>query len=403
MPFISAVHNPRHSLDSFLSSLAATGAKNTAGQFVLALGSTHTSDIEEISAAGATPEMRRQTPAIDAEALVLGRTVLAGNIPTSPAGIVSPVVITRAAVGLLRATAGASFPSQSSSINTTVVNCGSFFRPAVPHITAGLTPAGCVSSGAALNIKQVEHLFREGLKFGKQAIEKSSYLILAECVPGGTTTALGVLLALGHKAQGLLSSSLPQADHDLKSRLVEQGLQKANLPTNAVAAMPLLAVAALGDPMQAFVAGAALSASQSIPVMLAGGSQMLAVWALMQALCRTEQIRLHKGSLGVITTKWVAFDPSAGAKQLAILLDAPFAASCPDFSSSRHRGIAAYEQGHVKEGAGAGGAMAAAHLIAGRSSIEIVEAIDRCYDEVVLGTYSGSPVAPSFGTAVFPQ
>ena len=47
---------------------------------------------------------------------------------------------------------------------------------------------------------------------------------------------------------------------------------------------PLAVIAAVGDPMQIAVAGMAIAASQHRPVLLAGGTQMLAVHALMQAL-----------------------------------------------------------------------------------------------------------------------
>jgi NaMN:DMB phosphoribosyltransferase len=87
----------------------------------------------------------------------------------------------------------------------------------------------------------------------------------------------------------------------------------------------------------------------------------------------------------VITTKWVAYDVNAGAAMLAELVGAPFAATCPNFRRSRHPGLRAYEDGHVKEGAGAGGSMAAAHLTAGASESEIVESVDKTYDELVLG------------------
>jgi NaMN:DMB phosphoribosyltransferase len=89
--------------------------------------------------------------------------------------------------------------------------------------------------------------------------------------------------------------------------------------------------------------------------------------------------------VAVITTKWVAYDVNAGAAMLAELVGAPFAAACPNFRRSRHPGLRAYEDGHVKEGAGAGGSMAAAHLTAGASELEIVEAVDKTYDELVLG------------------
>ena len=43
------------------------------------------------------------------------------------------------------------------------------------------------------------------------------YLVIGESIPGGTTTALGVLSALGVKAEGKVSSTLPENPHSLES------------------------------------------------------------------------------------------------------------------------------------------------------------------------------------------
>ena len=266
------------------------------GKFYLCLGSTHTSDIPGISAAGITPGMRRLTPCTDAEALVLGRTVTVESIPVSPAGIVSPVVITRACLNLL-----------SSQI--AVADCGTFFPPAIPCLMTAQPVAQCLSTGAALPLLCVERLFEKGRVEGELASRGNDYLVLSECVPGGTTTAMGVLTALGFRVDKLLSSSLPECNHQQRSTLVAEGLKQANLTQNAVSANPLRAVAAVGDPMQPFVAGMAVGAMERCPVMLAGGSQMLAVFALVRAMLGTNSTRISGAPPVVATTKWVAFDP----------------------------------------------------------------------------------------------
>ncbi len=372
--FVAPVHDPGGSLGRFLQVLQTltAEARRPSGAFLLAVGSTQTSDVPGISAAGSTPEMRRLTPAVDAEALVLGRTVSGDRIPVSPAGIVSPVVITRASLPFL-------------DCRVTVVDCGSFRAPAIPCFTLGTQVARCLSTGAALDKAHAEHLFQRGFELGEELRQAHEYILLAECVPGGTSTALSVLTALGYPAHGMLSSSLPRADHSLRKRLVDQGMQRASLSPQAARSRPLSAVAALGDPVQPVVAGVALAASKSVPVVLAGGSQMLAVWALISALARQEGIDLGRLSLAVITTRWVAFDASAACRRLAEIVDAPFAASCPDFHRSRHAGLRAYEVGHVKEGVGAGAAMAAAHVIGSADDNSLLEAIDCSYDELVLG------------------
>ena len=70
-------------------------------------------------------------------------------------------------------------------------------------------PARCVSSGQALPLPMVRHLFQAGLDWGHRLAtqSKDSYLILGECVVAGTTTAMGVLTGLGYSAVGKVNSS----------------------------------------------------------------------------------------------------------------------------------------------------------------------------------------------------
>lgn len=349
--------------------------RKACGSFFLCVASSESSDIEGISAAGASPELRRHTPAIDAEALVLGMPANNFELPVSPMGVVSPVVITRACMPI-------------AQFEITVVDCGTFRAPSLKAaVQTGGKSARCVSTGAAQLVDDVEQLFEAGLAIGKIAAQNSQYVILSECVPAGTTTALGVLTGLGHKCQGMVSSSLSCADHDLRGRLIREGLKKADLDPKMIKREPLKVVAAVGDPMQPFVAGVALAASRQVPVFLGGGSQMLAVYALTQAMRAASKVRFgaDKGpGIGVLTTKWVASDASANTPALSKLVAAPFACAWPDFTRSRHEGLRSYELGNVKEGVGAGAAMSAAHLAGGASHHQIVDAIDLCYDQMVL-------------------
>ncbi len=167
---------------------------------------------------------------------------------------------------------------------------------------------------------------------------------MGECVPAGTTTALGVLTALGVSASGLVSSSLQQANHDTKGRLISDGLKAAALTLPDVQERPLKAVAAVGDPMQPFVAGVALAASTKVPVILGGGSQMLAVYALAQAILKSDMKALDRNErrrISVVTTKWVVEDKTSNVSELSRIIGAPFACSCPNFHLSRHEGCVA--------------------------------------------------------------
>lgn len=357
--------------------------KQLRGKFFLCLGATATSDIDQISAAGITPEARRLTPALDAEALMLGRTLSADSIPVSPIGIVSPIVISRACLKLMQ-------------LEKEVVDCGTFLKPRCEFRSiTGAVPARSVDTGRALDAALVQRLFDSGFETGVQAAIDFEYVVIAECVPGGTTTALGVLTALGYNVERMLSSSLPQSQHDVRFALVREGLHMSNATTNDFRSDPLSAIAAVGDPMQAFVLGIVQGCFRKVPVILAGGSQMLAVSALFKHYASgrhektsgcVDQSADHKSQNElpiVITTKWVAFDPTADTGAISKMLNVPYAAANPDFNRSSHRGLRAYEEGNVKEGTGAGACMALAHELCGFSEQQILEAIDETYRELV--------------------
>jgi uncharacterized protein (TIGR00303 family) len=360
LDFVRCINDPCRNFEELVLSFP----RNHNACFLLCTAGTKASDRAGISAAGSDPDARRWTPALDAEALILGKTISAASLPVSPLGIVSPVVISRACLSLLK-------------MEARVVNCGCFHRSRIDEIHFGDRVADCPTSGSALPREHVVRLFEQGLKLGAELAAQRTHLVLAECVPGGTTTAMAVLSALGYQVKGLLSSSLPSCNQEERWQLVAAGLSKCRYTTAEMRADALLAVAALGDPMQAAAAGIALAAAREIPVYLAGGSQMLSVWELLRLLAGG----CAPPALMVLSTGWVAHDKGAGVLKLVKMLDAPFAVCSPDFFQSKKPGLQAYEDGHVKEGAGAGASMCLAR-IAGFDGRTIVAAIDACYEEL---------------------
>lgn len=233
-------------------------------QVACVLGFTETGLIPGISAAGATPADREFTAIADAEFLVRGvQPHPRFPLPPLVAGA-SPVLISRAIVAEL-------------AMPTAVINAGLRHPPTVPCVDLGGAPAQCVRSGQALDRALVEHLLHQGMQWGARSPHTPAdhLLVVGECVVGGTTTALAVLTGLGWQVQGKVNSSHPTCNHDQKWQLVRQGLAAAGLPTAVVD--PLGVMAAVGDPMQPAVAGMAIAASHHRPVLLAGGSQMLAI------------------------------------------------------------------------------------------------------------------------------
>lgn len=327
------------------------------------LGFTATGLIPGISAAGATPEARRRTAIADAEFLLNGPQPNP-RFPLPPLEVgASPVLISRAVI-------------EGQQLPVMLLNAGLPQPPAVAAIDLGGWPAQCLSQGAALPLATVQHLLQQGLIWGKRLAAQvpGSYLILGECVVGGTTTALAILLGLGVAAAGKVNSSHPICNHAQKLALVQQGLSQSGLQAGRTD--PLALVAAVGDPMQVVVAGLTLAASRSCGVLLAGGTQMLAVYALTQAIARQAALPWQPDQVMVGTTRWVAEDPTGDTVGLAQAVNAPLLATQLSLAHSRHLQLQVYEQGYVKEGVGAGGCAIAAHLYQGWTQEQLLAAID---------------------------
>jgi uncharacterized protein (TIGR00303 family) len=335
--------------------------------FACVLGFTDTGLIPGISAAGATPHDRQYTCLADAEFLINGvRSHPKYPLPPLHAGA-SPVLISRAVV-------------EGLCLPTYLFNAGLPQPPVVPTIDLGGSAAKCLSQGCALELKTVQHLLQQGLIWGEKlaAIASQGYVIIGECVVGGTTTALSVLTGLGVDAAGKVNSSHPVCNHEQKWQIVQTGIKKVkiSLGTEAIAD-PLQLIAAVGDPMQVVVAGMAISASCYGGVLLAGGTQMLAVYALIQSIVKTYNLPWQPTQVVVGTTRWVAEDPTGNTVKLAAeIANVPLLATQLSFALSAHAQLRAYERGFVKEGMGAGGTCIAASLTQGWQQIEMFQAIE---------------------------
>jgi uncharacterized protein (TIGR00303 family) len=330
--------------------------------FACVLGFTKTGLIPGISAAGATPADRQYTAIADAEFLYHG----AQSHPTHPlpplhAGA-SPVLITRAIIA-------------AQKIPLYLFNAGLPHPPTVPAIDLQGMPARCLSQGNALDLPMVHHLLEQGLLWGEKLAAQTpqGYVILGECVVGGTTTALAVLMGLGWDALGKVNSSHPTCNHQQKWDLVQRGMGAAKEWQDVLAAV--------GDPMQIVVAGMAIAASHHCGVLLAGGTQMLAVYALIQAIATSKNktaknLPWNPEQVIVGTTRWVAEDPTGDTVGLAEMLKAPLIATRLSFAQSRYATLRAYEQGFVKEGVGAGGCAIAAHLYQNWGQEQLLQMIE---------------------------
>lgn len=311
--------------------------------FTCVIGVTETAKIQGISAAGENPEITDYTPPADVELLQLGKCKCIPGVPVTPDGIPTPALITMSALKL-------------ADIPTLVVSAGLKVKPHVPFMDLGGSPGRDIRTGRALD--NAEEVMNRAKLAGENLAKTADYLVIGESIPGGTTTALSVLLAMGVDAKGKVSSSMPLNPHELKIKTAEEGLKAAGVEAGAFAHDPIKVVSTVGDPMQPALAGLVLGAADRVPVIMAGGTQMAAVLAVVKASNPTV---LDNVAIG--TTRWIVADKTADLKGLvAEIADVPVLAADLDFSQSRFDGLRAYEAGIVKEGVGCGGASMAAML-----------------------------------------
>ncbi len=309
--------------------------------FICTIATTETGKIPGLSAAGANPDFTDFTPPADAELLLLGKCKSIQGVPITPDGIPTPGLITTSALHL-------------ADIPVLVVNGGVKVKPQIPYVDLGGNSGRDIRTGDSVD--NVEEVIERAKVLGEQLAKASDYLVIGESIPGGTTTALGVLSALGVNAEGKVSSTLPTNPHGLKVEVVRAGLKAAGEKFGSLKDNPIKAVSAVGDPMMPALAGLVIGGARQAPVLMAGGTQMTAVLALINAL---EPEVLCNVAVG--TTRWVTKDKMSDicgiVKQFC---EVPVLAADLDFGPSKFPGLQIYETGLVKEGVGAGGASIAA-------------------------------------------
>jgi uncharacterized protein (TIGR00303 family) len=311
--------------------------------FVCTIGTTETAKIQGISAAGQNPQITDYTPPADIELLLLGECKCIKGVPVTPDGIPTPALITMTALKL-------------ANIPTLPVNAGLVVHPQVPFLDVGAKPGRDIRTGQA--VSDVEEIISRAKLAGEILSKTTDYLVVGESIPGGTTTALGVLLAMGVEAKGKVSSSMPGNPHELRVKIVEEGLRASNIGFGTLLNDPIKAISHVGDPMMPTFAGLVIGAAPNVPVLMAGGTQMTAVLAVIKAL-NPKVLQ----NLAIGTTRWIIEDKTSDLKGIVNqIADIPILGANLDFSTSKFSGLRAYESGIVKEGVGVGGTSIAAMI-----------------------------------------
>jgi uncharacterized protein (TIGR00303 family) len=326
----------------FLSEIPDITFKNPI--FCGILGNTLLSTVPGVSGAGATPEKTLLTPVLDAELITWGAITSHPVRPDTPTGCPTPASITRAMMELC-------------SLQPLFINAGLRHTPTVPCLDV----YGRIGDDPRLRdaVPRAQDLVLKGEVIGSFLSKSSDLLVLGECVPGGTTTALCVMRALGYEAS--VSSSFVNNPVTIKEEICRGALER--IKADAITS-PLDIMRYSGDPMMPVAVGIAKTYTGEL--ILAGGTQMLAVSAVIKAEGRPLPY--------VVTTSYVRDDPSANVQQIARQIGVEIIFVDPGFGDIGHSGLARYCIGEVKEGMGAGGAMCLAYLL-GHSPDTIRKAI----------------------------
>jgi len=337
--------------------------------FICTIANTRTAMVPGITVAGAIPEIVKCTPPADAELVYYGECKCIPGIPATPDGKPTPAIITLSALRL-------------ADIPFFIVEAGCEVKPHAPYISLSIpSPGDNIQSGRALDRDVVGKAINYAELIGRDFAELADYLVLGESIPAGTTTALGVLMSLGIDARGKVSSSMPNNPHEIKNKVVENGMKAAGIKIGSLKDDPIGAISTLGDPMMVSVVGMTLGAAKKVPVILAGGTQMAAIVALISRI-RPSILR----NVAVGTTNYIIEDSTSSISWLINQsANIPIFGADPGLSESKKEGLRAYGSGFVREGVGAGGATLAAMLKSkGKITTDIIRAeIERNYEKIV--------------------
>ncbi|MGY5146509.1 MAG: nicotinate mononucleotide-dependent phosphoribosyltransferase CobT [Candidatus Nitrosopumilus sp. bin_7KS] len=321
--------------------------------FSFVISYTETCEIPGITFAGADKDSIQFTPPADAEYLHYGYCKTIDKIPMTPDGKPTPGLLTKAAL-------------ESASIPHLTINAGSKISPQLPFIDTGMSFGKNISTEDAMTDSQVSHAVDYGRIVGRSMASLTDCLIIGESIPGGTTTALAVLKALGYDAK--VSSSIPNNPVELKNQIVKSALERIDSDH------PYSIVAKVGDPMIPFVAGMLSSASSVSNVMLAGGTQMAAVLAF------AAKIGFNEENTAIGTTTYITGDESANFTSLVSkIADIPAISVNPGLENSKHAGLKAFSEGFAKEGVGAGGSIISSMIKTGNDSAKFLEIAEKEY------------------------
>ena len=328
--------------------------------FLLSCSVTKTSQILNISQAG-IPGKLYLTPTLDAEFLCTKQVKSMPNIAQTSKGVPTPALITRAIHEL------------KSFSNIEILDLGLEIVPKIDYFKIhdfNIKSSGRIDEGSDIDAMDI---FQKGLEFGQTFKTNDDYVILAESIPAGTTTANATGLALGYICEGYFSSSYKDNPSDIKNQTIKKALERINLNADLFEIL-----SSISDNMIIFNAGFILgSRVNNLKIILAGGTQMAAVLLAINSILRSMNGQINSSNIALCTTKWINKDENSNIKALLEQLDFSINAYASDFdfSLSNHPALKLYDQGEAKEGVGCGAALCYA-AINGLTKEEVTKKIE---------------------------
>lgn len=331
--------------------------KNKKASFLLACCVTKTCNIDGITQAG-IPNHIELTPTLDSEFVSFGGVASLPNIATTPKGVPTPALITRA-VHTLKPFCSVEFLDLGFTTIPKVEN-------KIYHF--GINASDRIDNNAKIDAKMV---FESGRRFGSEYKCDGEYIILAETTPSGTTTAEATARTLGYECDGYFASTFQDAP-TIKQQVINKALTLINNDMDIFQKLSILS-----DNMIIFCSGFLLEASKSKRVVLAGGTQMASVLLTLNSISKYLNEKVNSDNINLFTTKWIYEDRHSNIEallnQLDFVLDSYYADF--DFSLTTHPALKLYDKGEAKEGVGAGASICYAYL-QGISQAQITDTVE---------------------------
>ncbi|MEG1642179.1 MAG: TIGR00303 family protein [Synergistaceae bacterium] len=328
--------------------------------FKFFISETELSRVPGLSAAGANVDVIPYTAPADADMLFYDRPRIIDCVPLDPMGHPTPALVTKAAI------LEGKFP-------VSVVRVGSSLAPVAPHLEVSSVIGKDPRNGVAVAVVDMKEISEKCKADAEDFVKHNDKIVIAESIPGGTTTALMLLRSLGY--DGMVSSAGPVNPLSIKEEIWNDVSRRLGIKMGGLKGKGLAAAAEVGDPMQVAVASFVTALPKRFNVTLAGGTQMEAVAALIRDMGDTRDMT-------VATTKYVAEDKSGCFKDYAEKIGVDWYAAPLDFSNSEFKGLRDYEIGYVKEGVGMGGAVRYA-IECGATMENILKRCDDLYASLI--------------------